>query len=127
MSMTQHLAFTTKIAWLAGLLAVAAPVAGHAQISPFLARQGLLLDRADFDLADAAARKLLEPQPAPLGTTETWANNKSGNSGTLTMGQAYRRHGHDCRAVSWHDVFKVGDDRTVILKTCHMPAGWKVM
>ena len=101
--------------------------AAQAQVVPFFGNQGPFLNRSDFALADAAAHKLLEPQPAAKGTVADWSDPASGNSGSLTMGRAYRRHGHDCRTVSWHDAFKAGAQRTVLLDTCRISGAWKLM
>ena len=112
---------------VAALVLLLVPAGAQAQVFPFLGTQGPFLNRADFALADAAARKLLEPQPAAKGTVENWTDQASGNSGSLTMGRAYRKHGRDCRSVSWHDAFKAGEKRTVALDTCRIAGVWKLM
>ena len=117
----------TYSANVAGLVFLLLATGAQAQVTPLFGNAGPFLNRADFDLADAAARKLLEPQPAAIGTVADWTDPASGNSGSLTMGRAYRKHGRDCRSVSWHDAFKAGEKRTVALDTCRIAGVWKLM
>lgn len=101
--------------------------AAHGEAMGFLGTPGPFLDRADLVQADAAAQRLLHPQPAALGTTEAWAEPGSGDSGTLTMERAYRSKGRDCRGVRWHDLFKSGAERTLHLNTCFVAGRWWLM
>ncbi len=112
---------------VAALLAMGAATGAHAQIFGFFGDNGPYLDRADLILADQAATRLLRPQPAALGMTETWAEPTSGDSGTLTMERAYRSKGRDCRTVGWHDVFKSGAERNFHLDTCLVAGRWRLM
>lgn len=112
---------------LALALMVEWPSSSHAQFVPFFGNMGPFLNQEDFTLADAAVHKLMDPQPAPLGTAVSWDNPVSGNSGILTMGRAYHKMGYDCRVVRWHDLFKKGTQRTVMLNTCHVSGVWKLM
>ena len=102
-------------------------VTGHAQVLGFFGDKSPVLDRADLIQADQAARRLLRPQPAALGTSETWAEPTSGDSGTLTLERAYQSHGRNCRAVRWHDVFKSGAERSLLLDTCLVAGRWRLM
>ena len=43
------------------------------------------------------------------------------------MGRAYTKAGHDCRKVSWYDLFKTGQNRTLQLDTCRIDGVWKLM
>ena len=108
-------------------LSLAASGYAHAQLIPFFANMGPFLNTEDFTFANAAAHTLLAPQPATLGTAIPWNNPASGNSGILTMGRSYERDGHDCREVSWHDLFKDGNQRTLTLDTCNISGVWKLM
>ena len=128
MSLSQHRPRAPAVVCGTAAILFGMSIGARAQLlMPLLGNDGPVLKQADFVLADAAARKLLEPQPAPLGTAANWTDAATGNSGTLTMGRAYRRDGNDCRAVSWHDVFKGGMERTVALDTCRISGLWKLM
>ena len=127
MPTTIPLTVRTCSAFAAGFVLLLLATGAQAQIIPLFGNAGPFLNRADFEVADAAARKLLEPQPAAIGTIANWADPASGNSGTLTMGRAYQKDGHDCRTVSWHDLFKGGAERTVLLDTCRISGVWKLM
>lgn len=115
------------LACLLGSAPLLAAGAAMAQIVPLFGNQGPFLDKADYALADVAAHKLLDPQPAALGTIADWSNPVSGNRGVLTMGRAYQKDGNDCRSVRWRDVFKAGPERTVLLDTCRISGVWKLM
>jgi len=110
-----------------GLAALGITAGAQAQLMPLFGSDGPFLNREDFVQADAAARVLLEPQPAPLGTFARWSDPASGNSGVLTMGRAYSKSGYDCRTVSWRDIFKGGIERTVLLETCRVGGAWKLV
>jgi surface antigen len=112
---------------IAALVAMGAAPGAHTQANGFFGDKGPFLDRADLVLADQAAIRLLRPQPAAIGTTETWAEPTSGDSGTLTMERAYRSKGRDCRTVGWHDVFKSGVERNFHLDTCLVAGRWRLM
>jgi len=112
---------------VAALLALGTATGAQAQITGFFGDQGPFLDRADLALADQAAARLLRPQPAPVGTTETWAEPSSGDSGTLTTERAYRSKGRDCRTVGWHDVFRSGAERNFHLDTCLVAGRWRLV
>ncbi len=127
MSLTRSLVPAAKSAPLAVLLLLGLSGGAWAQIVPLFGNAGPFLNGADFSLADVAARTLLEPKPASRGTAASWSNAASGNSGKLTMGRAYQMQGNECRAVSWHEVFKAGSQRTVQLETCRISGVWKLM
>ena len=103
------------------------PTRSQAQFIPFFANAGPFLSKKDFTFADVAAHKLMDPRPAPLGTAVAWSNPVSGDSGIVTMGRTYQKSGYDCRVLSWHDDFKNGVQRTVMLNTCHVSGVWKLM
>jgi surface antigen len=112
---------------LSTVLLVSSFSRSKAEFIPFFGNMGPFLNREDFTLADAAVHKLMDPQPAPLGAAVDWNNPISGNSGILTMGRTYHKKGYDCRVVQWHDVFRDGTQRTVMLNTCHISGVWKLM
>ena len=112
---------------VAALVLLGTGASARAQITGFFGDQGPFLDRADLVQADNAARRLLRPRPAAVGASETWAEPSSGDSGTLTVQRAYQSHGRDCRAVQWHDVFKSGADRSVLLQTCLVAGRWRLV
>ncbi len=76
-----------------------ASTGARAQITGFFGNRGPFLDRADLVQADDAARRLLQPRPAVVGASETWAEPSSGDVGTLTVQRVYQSPGRDCRAV----------------------------
>ncbi len=104
-----------------------ASASAQAQITGFFGAQGPFLDKADLVQADQAARRLLRPRPAALGTSAAWAEPTSGDSGVLTLQRAYQSHGRDCRTVQWHDDFKSGAERTLLLNTCLVGGRWRLM
>jgi surface antigen len=103
------------------------PAIASAQYFPYFENMGPFLNNDDFASADVATRKLMEPEPAALGTVATWRNPASGNSGILTMGRAYEKDGNPCRTVSWHVAFQEGHQHTVLLDTCRIKGIWKLM
>jgi len=104
-----------------------ASASAQAQVTGFFGDQGPFLDRSDLVQADLAARRLLRPHPAALGTSAAWAEPTSGDSGLLTLQRAYQSHGRDCRTVQWHDDFKSGAERTLLLDTCLVAGRWRLM
>ncbi len=112
---------------LDGLVLLGSGAGARAQVTGFFGDQGPFLDRADLVQADNAARRLLRPHPAAVGVSETWAEPSSGDSGTLTVQRAYQSKGRDCREVQWHDVFKSGADRSVLLQTCLVAGRWRLV
>lgn len=56
------------------LILLLGATAARSQFVPLFGNQAPLLNGADFDLANAAARKLLEPQPAAIGPIANWAD-----------------------------------------------------
>ena len=68
MPTTIPLTVRTCSAFAAGFVLLLLATGAQAQVTPLFGNAGPFLNRADFDLADAAARKLLEPQPAAIGT-----------------------------------------------------------
>lgn len=126
MPMTHSFVRPIRVAVIAGVVLLGMPSLGQAQFTSALGWKSPMLNRTDLALANAAAQKLLNPRPAPLGTTTTWSNSASGNSGTLTMGRAFQKGSHDCRTVSWHDVFRRGGTRTLMLDTCRISGRWKL-
>ena len=115
------------IVFAATALLLCASTGAQAQHPGFFGTQGPFLDRADLVQADLAAQRLLSPHPAAPGTSAAWADPASGNSGTLTLQRAYQRHGRDCRTVRWHDDFKSGAQRTLLLDTCLVEGRWRLM
>ncbi|MBL0317807.1 MAG: glycine zipper 2TM domain-containing protein [Alphaproteobacteria bacterium] len=56
---------------------------------------GASLDRADMQYYNNTSQSSLEK--APTGTTQTWRNPDSGNSGTITPVRTYSQNGQYCR------------------------------
>lgn len=99
----------------------------HAQGPRLFYDGGPSLAQADLERANQATFKLLDPHPAPVGTSEAWAEPTTGNSGTVTMKRSYQQSGHECHTVSWHDLYKGGAERTVLLNGCRIEGQWELM
>ena len=124
---TRTIISAARTACVTGHVSLMAETGARAQITPLFGNEGPFLNRATFALADATARKLPEPQPAAMGTVANWADAASGNSGAPTMGSAYQRDGHDYRTMTWADILKSGERRTVMLATCGISGIRKLM
>ena len=111
---------------VAGLVLCAASSA-QAQINPFRGYRGPTLTKGDFDAGIQAAARLLGDDPKPVGTVETWTGSGSGNTGTLTVERAYRRHGEECRAVRSRVTYKSGTKRSFLLNACRVSKQWKLV
>ena len=103
-----------------------APVAAHAQINPFVRYRGPTLSRADLQAGKEAALRLLDHDPATVGTVETWKSPSSGDSGSFTIERVYRRQGRDCRDVRARVRYRAGTERSFLLRTCHVDGQWKL-
>src|SRR5262249_9754669 len=106
-----------------GLVAVAAPVL--AQINPF-GKEGGNLTKEDWAELNAAKAKALA-DPAAVGTQESWANAKSGHSGTIAITKAFTRGGLPCRTVKYGLKGKASSAPKIFtMNECKAPDGsWK--
>jgi surface antigen len=100
----------------------------HAQINPFRSYTGPVLSREDYNTGVAAARKLLEQDPATLGQSESWAGARSGNHGTFTITRVFERSGMPCRSFRSEVVYRrPARSRNFMLTACQISSGeWKL-
>jgi surface antigen len=103
-------------------------VCAHAQINPFRSYKGPVLSKADLDQGMQAADRLLKADAGKVGASETWTGPTSGNSGTLTVQNAFERNGNPCRSLRSVVNYKAGTNRTWTLNVCRLPNGeWKIV
>ncbi|MBV8095044.1 MAG: hypothetical protein JOY71_11230 [Acetobacteraceae bacterium] len=100
----------------------------HAQINPFRGYRGPTLTREDLDAGSAAARKLLNREPASVGDTESWTAPNTGNRGTFTIQRVFERSGMPCRALASEVVHKRPQTkRDFTLTYCRIASGeWRL-
>jgi surface antigen len=104
-----------------------AAVAGGALLGAFLGNQvGSSLDKADAMYADQTAQETFEYERT--GTTRTWTNPDSGNSGTITPTRTYEASsGEYCREYQ-QTVTVGGQTQDAYGTACRQPDGsWKVV
>lgn len=85
---------------------------------------GASLDRADQAYLQQTSMKSLES--SPTGTSSSWVNPDSGNSGTITPVKTYKDNGRYCR--EFNQTIKVGGKTQSGYGTaCRMPDGsWEI-
>ena len=106
------------------LVGIAAPVL--AQVNPF-GKEGGNLTKEDWVELNAAKAKALA-DPGAVGTHESWANAKSGHSGTIAITKAFTRGGLPCRTVKYGLKLKAPNTapKTFTMNECKAPDGtWK--
>ncbi len=87
---------------------------------------GKSLDKADIAYAERNAQETLEYQPT--GSTATWINPDSGNSGSITPTATYQSAGGEyCREYQ-QTVTVGGDEQSAYGTACRQPDGsWKLV
>lgn len=81
---------------------------------------------------EAAARssrgtyRLLDQPQLVAGASETWSNPQSGVSGTVTAGNAVKRHGMGCRVVHYERTVNRTANRSTTHTLCKTKDGWKI-
>ena len=87
---------------------------------------GKSLDKADQVYAERNAQRTLET--APTGTTATWVNPDSGNSGSITPTATYQSAGGEyCREYQ-QTVTVGGEQQSAYGTACRQPDGsWKLV
>ena len=115
------------------LVALAASVlapgpSAFAQFNPFRQYRGPLLTREDLDAGAAAARTLLDSEPATVGQTASWTGPTTGNAGTFTIRRTYQRSGMPCRIMTSDIIYKQPQrTREYTLRVCRIANGqWKL-
>ncbi len=89
---------------------------------------GAHLSGADYASANKAMRRLVTGDKAQIGSSETWSNEVSGNSGVLTINASLRRDTFDCRTVQSDLTYQSGRERRVLFDYCAVPNRcWKVV
>lgn len=115
-----------SLALAAVLLTGVAALPAQAQLNPFT-RGGFELSQDDIDMLKAAAAKLYDGETAPVGKAEYWANQNSGNSGTVQLIGLFDHQGLPCRRLQ-HDITikDVADPFRFIVDRCKTADGsWK--
>ena len=86
---------------------------------------GSSLDNADRVMAQQNAQRAFET--APTGTTTTWRNPDSGNSGNITPTATYQESGQPCRDYS-QTIYVDGKQETAVGKACRNNDGtWTIV
>lgn len=119
-----------KSIWLAAaigsLIALAPLSAGHAfLIDPMGPNAGQVsLSGGDMQVMRSLTIALLDG--AKPGETRQWKNDKSGNSGTMRLIDAFRRNDQDCRRILHTIKFKgFKDPRSFIVPYCKDNGRWR--
>ncbi len=111
------------------LLIVAACLSQPAfgQVNPFRGSRGTPLKAEDIAALTDATNRLLDRPDLAAGDAETWSNAQSGASGTVTAGDAVKRHGLACRVVRYKNTVPGAvPERTATLTWCKTKDGWKI-
>ena len=106
------------------------PLAAHAQVNPFRSsRVGSGLNQDDLKALGAASQRLYTQNSVADGTSDTWSNPRSGNSGTVTVLQSFERQGNACRKLRYDIRLRQRKNpSSYTLSWCHLPDGsWKVI
>jgi len=115
-----------SLALAAVLLTGVAGLPAQAQLNPFT-RSGFELSQEDIEMLKAAAAKLYVGETAPVGKGEHWANEATGNSGTVQLIGLFDHQGLPCRRLQ-HDIKikGVSDPYRFIVDRCKVADGsWK--
>jgi len=123
---------TWRLFLLAGLL-LAVPAASHAVgLNPF-GPSGLPLTDLDYKDMAAASAPLLNDETIPLGTSRSWSNATSGNSGTITLEERfqydYQGTKLPCRKLRYHvEIKNYSDPYNLRINRCRVADGsWKLL
>ncbi len=120
--------FLPKIAVLAAIVLVSLDASALSQGNTFK-RMGTELSKEDIEFLKQAGAKLYERDSVQVGTTETWANSDSGNSGVVTLIKIFEKQGMPCRQLQ-HEVRVSGksDPSNVEFTRCKTTEGdWKLL
>jgi surface antigen len=117
-----------QLAAIAATMLLLAPVGAMAQYGDFQTSPNLT--HKDIKIVRKLVREDLTGKPK--GTTLSWGNPNSQNSGTVTLLAEFPSQGRDCRRVRY--VIKPGAKQppsvqpaTYVLTSCHLPDGtWKL-
>ncbi len=99
-----------------------------AQMNPF-GQSGFTIDDNDLQAMSAVSAPLYADPPPPPGTQAEWSNPDSGNSGTITLVEAFEHQDLPCRKI--HYTFKiknVSTDFSFVQDRCQVASGeWKTL
>ena len=98
-----------------------------AQVSPFR-RAGLNLTKDDLSMIETASAKLYAGENPKIGASETWANAKSRNAGSVVLVAVYVWNKMPCRRLS-HQIVSPArkDPYSVQVDRCQTSSGeWKI-
>ncbi len=121
-------ALTKVAAVLWCLLVCLFAIPSGAQMSPFLNQFDNTLNGDDMNAIMAAGQRLYGRADVADGASDTWANPKTGNRGTITVLQSFTHEGMTCRRVRYDNrVAGLANTRSYTLNWCKTPAGeWKI-
>jgi surface antigen len=99
----------------------------QAQLLGSLWETNVTLTRADLDMIRATLAHQIHGKPA--GTSASWSDPASGNSGTVTLLQVVERNGQRCEQIEYRnhprDQWRPSD--RFVLTSCRQPDGvWKL-
>lgn len=101
-------------------------VPGYSQTNPFPRDIGLT--KQDLVMLHDAAKKLYTNESAAVGATESWRNEESGDSGTVTVVKLFQYKGSPCKQIR-HDITVKGhaDVKHYRSKWCNVGGEWKML
>lgn len=121
-----------RLIMLGGILVLGATSAWATGMNPF-GPSGLPLTDKDFAAMAAVADPLMEDETVPIGTSKSWSNPRSGNSGTITLEGRftydYQGTKLPCRKLRYHTVIKnYSDPYNLRLNRCRTANGdWMLL
>ena len=121
-----------RLIMLGGLLVLGATASWATGMNPF-GPSGLPLTDRDFAAMAAVADPLMEDETIPIGTSKSWSNPRSGNSGTITLEGRftydYQGSKLPCRKLRYHTMIKnYSDPYNLRLNRCRTANGdWMLL
>lgn len=107
-------------------MALAAPPAA-AQVNPFRQESAQRLSDADFKALSEAGSALLARPDLKTGDKASWANPKTGSSGTIIAEGTFQHGSFPCRRLRYVTLGRGQPPaRSAELGWCHTPQGWKI-
>ncbi len=99
-----------------------------AQMNPF-GQSGFTIDDADLQAMSTVSAPLYADPPPAAGTKVEWSNPDSGNSGIVTLVEAFEHQGLPCRKLHYSFKIKnVSTDFSFIQDRCQVKSGdWKTL
>ncbi|MDE2515628.1 MAG: hypothetical protein KGL12_06360 [Rhodospirillales bacterium] len=98
-----------------------------AQVNPFRQESAQRLSDADFKALSEAASALLARPDLKAGDKQSWANPKTGSSGTIIAEGTFQHGSFACRRLRYVTLGRGQPPaRTAVLGWCDTPQGWKI-